>query len=213
MNKLLMVLATISLMVIPTLIQAAHVHVSIPGFGFSPDSINITVGDTVTWTNNHSGIAHTSTSNTGIWNSGTLNLGQSFTFIFSSTGPGHFPYHCTFHPSMLGVVVVRQGTDINETQGNIQLPNKLTLSAYPNPFNPSTELSFSLPQEGQVSLNVYDITGRLVKSLLDARLPAGFNKVVWDGTDYSGNGISTGVYFVRLSTINEATIRRVVLLK
>jgi plastocyanin len=71
----------------------------------SPSSLTVSVGDTVTWTN-HDGVAHTSTSNTGVWNSGSLSNGQSFSFIFSTVGS--FPYHCTIHPSMTGTITVTQ---------------------------------------------------------------------------------------------------------
>ena len=79
-------------------------RVSITGSSFSPASLTISVGDTVTWTNNDA-VAHTSTSNTGVWNSGTLTNGQSYSFVFGSTGS--FPYHCTFHPTMTGTIIVQ----------------------------------------------------------------------------------------------------------
>ena len=79
--------------------------VSIGGSAFSPPSLTVSVGDTVTWTNND-GIAHTSTSNTGVWNSGSLSNGQSFSFVFGTVGS--FPYHCTFHTNMTGTITVTQ---------------------------------------------------------------------------------------------------------
>ncbi|HUK36630.1 MAG TPA: cupredoxin domain-containing protein, partial [Vicinamibacterales bacterium] len=59
---------------------------------------------TVVWQNNDT-VAHTSTSNTNGWNSGTLQPGQSFGFTFTS--PGTFPYHCTIHQNMVGTVTVQ----------------------------------------------------------------------------------------------------------
>jgi plastocyanin len=71
---------------------------------YSPDDVNIAVGETVTWTNTYAE-AHTSTSNAGAWNSGTVAPGGRFSFTFQNAGT--FPYHCTIHPGMVGTVVVR----------------------------------------------------------------------------------------------------------
>ena len=71
---------------------------------FNPNPIMVSVGTTVTWTNNDS-IAHTATSNTGAFDSGLIGAGGSFSFTFQSAGT--FPYHCTIHPGMVGSVVVQ----------------------------------------------------------------------------------------------------------
>jgi len=70
---------------------------------YSPDQVSISVGDTVTWTNNDS-IAHTSTSDASTWNSGVVAAGGRFSFTFQNAGT--FNYHCTIHPGMVGSVVV-----------------------------------------------------------------------------------------------------------
>jgi plastocyanin len=82
--------------------QAAG-NVSVVSFSFQPASLTINVGQTVTWTNN-STMAHTVTSDTGVWDSGTLNAGGTFSFTF--TTPGTYTYHCAFHSSMTGTIVV-----------------------------------------------------------------------------------------------------------
>jgi len=70
--------------------------------------------------------------------------------------------------------------------------------AVPNPFNPKTELRFSLPDRAHVSLNVYDLRGRLVRNLADGWLAPGPQVVVWNGQDNHGKGASSGKYFARL---------------
>lgn len=75
--------------------------ISISGFAFVQPSLSVKKGDTVVWTNKDSA-PHTITG-TG-WGSGTINQGQTYSFTFNSTGT--FAYHCNFHPSMTGVVVV-----------------------------------------------------------------------------------------------------------
>ncbi len=79
------------------------VNVSIAGFAFDPPDLSINVGDTVMWTNSD-GAFHTTASDTGIWSSGGLSNGQTFSFTFTSVGT--FPYHCGFHPSMMASITV-----------------------------------------------------------------------------------------------------------
>jgi Tol biopolymer transport system component len=84
---------------------------------------------------------------------------------------------------------------------------------HPNPFNPSTTISFGLPSSGTASLAVYDITGRKVRELAAGRMTAGAHSTVWDGRDASGRAVSSGVYFARLSIGGAATTHRMMLMK
>jgi len=93
-------------------------------------------------------------------------------------------------------------------------PRSLALTSYPNPFNPSTTIRFALPEAGPVSLAVYDVSGRLVRSLLNnAAKPAGYFDAAWDATDDDGHRVASGVYFFRLTTARETLTRKAVLLK
>jgi len=69
----------------------------------------------------------------------------------------------------------------------------------PNPFNPATEIRFTLPSDQAVRLAVFDVSGRLVKTLVDEVRPAGDNAARWDGTDQSGRAVASGSYFARLT--------------
>jgi plastocyanin len=77
---------------------------TIDNFAFLPPEVVILAGTTVTWTNAQLDVAHTSTSDTGVWDSRVLNTGDAFSFSFDAEG--EFPYHCTIHPFMRGVVRV-----------------------------------------------------------------------------------------------------------
>ncbi len=83
---------------------------------------------------------------------------------------------------------------------------------YPNPFNQHTVISFELPEAGMVSLKVFDITGREVASLVNGHLSLGYHEVVWNA-----EGMSSGVYFVRMELHNAGTlqhdVKKVILLK
>ena len=78
--------------------------VTMANVAFGPASITVSVGTTITWQNND-GINHTSTSDTGVWDTGTIPPGGSKTTMFSTAGT--FPYHCTVHPMMTGTVIVK----------------------------------------------------------------------------------------------------------
>jgi hypothetical protein len=87
----------------------------------------------------------------------------------------------------------------------------------PNPFNPVTRIAFDLARDGHVSLRIYDVGGRLVRTLIDAPMArgryAGADAAVWDGIDDAGRRVSSGVYFYRLVTSDLDASRRMVLLK
>jgi len=84
---------------------------------------------------------------------------------------------------------------------------------YPNPFNPNTTISFSLPEPGQVKLEIYNLRGQLVNVLSDGEESAGDHRLVWNGTDQSGNFVSSGVYFYRLRTNSGTISKRMLLMK
>jgi hypothetical protein len=85
---------------------------------------------------------------------------------------------------------------------------------HPNPFNPVTTLSYSVPGPGHASLAVYDVSGRLVRTLVDRRFErAGDHAVTWNGTDQGGRGVAGGVYFARLVTEAGEASSKLVLLK
>ncbi len=96
-------LAGLATLFIPGDGRAENAEVEVKEFSFTPASITVTPGSTVTWRNQGS-LPHTSTSDTGTWNSPVMAAGQSFTFTFSETGT--YAYHCAIHPSMKATVVV-----------------------------------------------------------------------------------------------------------
>jgi hypothetical protein len=83
----------------------------------------------------------------------------------------------------------------------------------PNPFNPATKISFSLPEKSQADLSIFDPKGNLVRTLVNGSLDRGSNEYVWDGRDASGNLASSGIYFYRLKAGKKVMTRKMVLLK
>lgn len=84
---------------------------------------------------------------------------------------------------------------------------------YPNPFNPSTTIPFSLGRESAVSVDIFDCSGRHVRSLYHGRLPVGSYKLHWNGRDSSGHQVASGVYFVRMRSAGVTRSRKIVLLR
>jgi hypothetical protein len=86
-------------------------------------------------------------------------------------------------------------------------------SNYPNPFNASTVISYRLDADVHVKIEVFDILGRRVSTLVDKDEPAGSHQVIWNGSDAQGNLVASGVYFYRLSTSGSIQAKKMVLLK
>lgn len=94
------------------------------------------------------------------------------------------------------------------------ISDKYTLNAnYPNPFNSTTMIEFYLPQTGKIRLDIYDITGRKIKTLIDNEQPAGQNMVLWDGTGSGGEAVASGLYFYRLRAAGTDLTKRMLLIK
>jgi hypothetical protein len=97
---------------------------------------------------------------------------------------------------------------------NLALPEATYLAAnYPNPFNARTEIKFGLNADGAVTLDIFDIGGRKVRTLVDGSLEAGVHNISWDSRNDSGDPIASGTYFYKLSTDTDNIVKKMVLLK
>ena len=143
---------------------------------------------------------------------------SSWLYVPDSLGYTNDTVRVFVNPGMLSegyyydtVVVVVAGVD-----GLLYLPVKLTVGGpqlvgtrnYPNPFNPTTEIHFSLPSAANVRLDIYNIVGQKVATLADGAFGAGDHNVTWDASGYA-----SGVYFYRLTTDDFAVTRKMLLLK
>jgi hypothetical protein len=104
---------------------------------------------------------------------------------------------------------------VPEPAGGPRPPSRFALSQnYPNPFNPATTIAFEIPgetgEDRAVSLQVYDIRGRHVRSLVDCELEPGVHRVVWDGRDERGVRVSSGIYFSVLECGRRSSTRKMI---
>jgi len=126
------------------------------------------------------------------------------TIEITAFSPGVISASAIFYPS-----VAADADDDREL-----LPDLFELRQnYPNPFNPATTISFTLTRYQQVSLQIYDILGRLVACPLSGQLVAGEHRLVWNGNDSDGNSLPSGVYFYRLISEEGTAVRKMLMVK
>ena len=102
----------------------------------------------------------------------------------------------------------------NTTGVGDMLPSRLSLDQnHPNPFNPMTEIRFTVHRAGSGSLRVFNVKGEMVRTLIQGRLDTGSRTVTWDGQDDAGRQSPTGVYFYRLEINGEVDVRKMMLVK
>jgi hypothetical protein len=103
---------------------------------------------------------------------------------------------------------------IVSTDQEIELPSQYSLKQnYPNPFNPMTTISYGLPEASDVSIIIYDVTGREVANLVQTHKSAGWYDVKWNGLGDSGNLVSTGLYFARIQASGFSDVIKMVYLR
>ncbi len=103
--------------------------------------------------------------------------------------------------------------DISGVQDEISPLQTTLLHNVPNPFNPTTRIAFDLAHNDHTRVAVYDLKGRLVRTLIEARLQAGRHNVIWDGKDTHGRTVASGVYFYRLETTDLTQQAKMILVK
>jgi len=95
-----------------------------------------------------------------------------------------------------------------------QIPSRYALEQnYPNPFNPSTTIRYELPQAGPVRLEVYNMIGQKVRTLVNSLQNAGAWTMQWNGRDDLGRTVSSGVYFYRLEASSVVLTKKMLLMK
>ena len=154
--------------------------------------------------------------------SGILQPGDSdeIELLFDTTGLAADTYLCDIvitddrEETIIPVELTVIGTNADNNLGGLQ--NEL-IGNYPNPFNPSTTISFSLQNDNMVELSIYNSKGQKVKTLLNEQRRAGLHQVQWNGRDENGSSVSSGIYFSVMDTNREGldftSIKKVILLK
>ncbi|MDD3143498.1 MAG: M14 family zinc carboxypeptidase [Candidatus Cloacimonetes bacterium] len=133
----------------------------------------------------------------------------SFTFMYNTALPGiDLAYSANGQPGLLNLPSGVANEEQNDSPAVFALQQN-----FPNPFNPSTRISFSLPASQDAWLGVYNHRGQLVRTLHAGPLAKGDHQMVWNGLDDSGRPVSSGIYLCKLVSGNLSQTRKMVLLK
>jgi hypothetical protein len=140
----------------------------------------------------------------------SLASGEAVALEFSSGQPPVAGYSRAYVARVTG----SYSTLSSATTAVSEVPSLYSLKcSSANPFNPSVEIEYALPEETDVALKVYTVGGSVVRTLVQAPRPAGFHRVVWDGADDSGAQAASGVYFIRFDSAKHSETQKVLLLK
>lgn len=186
--------------------QTSHV-VTVTNFAFTPQTLTITVGDTVKW-NNVQGTHNVRADDFSFFSGPAAPAPWEFIHVF--TAEGNNPYYCEPHggpggSGMSGVIIVQNPVSVEEET----IADQFRLEQnYPNPFNPSTVISYSVPTSSFINLKVYDILGNEVTVLVNEEKQAGSYEIDFNATDLNG-----GVYFYQLTTNNFVDTKKMILIK
>jgi hypothetical protein len=106
------------------------------------------------------------------------------------------------------------GNEVKDETSGREKPSEFTLfQNHPNPFNQTTKIDFTLARSGFVSLSIYDLLGRKVRTLASEHLSLGYKSVLWDGKSDSGEDVASGIYFYQLRVGDFSETKTLVLLK
>jgi len=184
--------------------QTTH-DVTVQNFSFSPQTLTITTGDIVKWTN-ISGTHNVRANDNSFYNGSAAPAPWEFTHTFTTAGD--FPYYCEPHASMgmTGTIVVQNPVGVNDDE---LLAKEFELEQnFPNPFNPGTIISYSVPTSSFINLKVYDILGNEIAVLVNEEKQAGNYQINFDASKLTG-----GVYFYQLRTNSFVDTKKMILMK
>lgn len=127
-------------------------------------------------------------------------------------GPDYQTLYITSGSAVYRISLNATGALIDDAQSLLPFQFELYPNV-PNPFNPDTVIRFSTPRVADVSLHIFDATGRWVNTLVDNRVSAGMHTAVWDGTHANGQPVSSGVYYCRMTAGHIHKVRKMLLLR
>jgi hypothetical protein len=101
-----------------------------------------------------------------------------------------------------------------EIDNGLAVPMEFALQQnYPNPFNPSTQIQYSLPTDANVTIAIYDLVGRQVRTLVNQQVTAGYHSTLWNATNDMGSSVSAGVYIYTITANDFRDVKKMILLK
>jgi len=142
---------------------------------------------------------------------------DSYTFDLTASPGGSFNvwFDVSYSDTCQNQYRVRLDPEFDPEGGSKQSPmvSYRLAQNYPNPFNPNTMISYQIPKSGHVSLNVYDVSGRLIRTLVDGHKDAGLHTASWDGKDSVGRMAASGIYFYKMVSGQFVETRKMIMLR
>ena len=229
MNRFILLPLALLVLFITTSTFSQTLHIvettSLPNT-FIPSMLTIVVGDTVRWNNVSQGF-HNVVADDNSFTSGPPSTSLwVYEFVFTTVGVN--PYYCVSHGSpgglgMSGVITVENATGVNDD--NITVEDFELKQNFPNPFNPSTKISFVIPVSGIVKLKIYNILGIEIATLVNEEKPAGSYEVEFStingflptgrhsASDGNAANLSSGIYYYSLTVNGNTKTKKMVLIK
>jgi hypothetical protein len=110
-------------------------------------------------------------------------------------------------------LAIISGTDVEDDKGSILPEDFVLLQNHPNPFNSSTLIQYSLPKRAHVTVEIFNLLGQRVRSLVDGEQSVGRYAIEWDGRSDNSHVLATGVYFYRVAADDHIEVKKMLLLK
>jgi len=181
-------------------------------WSFRIDGLTISEEVSIAWADNH--IPDSKDASQGM---NQIYGGYSFDLYDAVTGE-HIDMRATENYSFTytgsRTIIITAYASVLETDDSDKVPGRFALvQNVPNPFNATTEITFSIPTDSYVALDILDLSGRIVRALVSGEQESGWHSVRWDGTDNEGTGIAAGIYFYRLRTKEFSETRKMMLVK
>jgi hypothetical protein len=148
-----------------------------------------------------------------------INVGSTFEFdvVFMPQETGNFSSQIAISSDdpenpLYNVLVAGVGQPTSNEDNNLSYVTALS-GNYPNPFNPETNINFSVKEKGNVKIEVFNILGKKIDTIVNEEITAGNHTVVWKGKDHRGNSVSSGIYFYRMTSGNYSSTHKMILMK
>jgi len=136
-----------------------------------------------------------------------------YTYQITQPGPLYIGIQCVSNDAFFFCVddVSIMGNDVNDPE----LPVVVTAlnNNYPNPFNPETTISYSVKERGPVTIEIYNVKGQLVKTVVKGIQEPGNHTIVWNGTDDNGRSVSSGVYYYKMQAGKYSSTKKMIMMK
>lgn len=146
---------------------------------------------------------------------GRVRVAKLFTGDIDNDGSGDIVFtSASFAADKPHLYMIEHSGILGASEENPSIPNKISISQnYPNPFNPETRFQYNIPVDGIVSIKVYDILGKKIKTLVNQWKSAGVHNEIWSGQNDNNQMVSSGVYFYQVKVGDEQITKKMILSK